>query len=101
MLVSGCGTLEPVPVPLGGWALVSVAQLEAQAAVSVVVEEDSPAAASALARFRAFFAFRFAALVLTGAKFASVALATAATEPLPDLKCAFLSKTTSSLTTAF
>ena len=79
----------------------SVAQLEAQAAASVVVEEDSPAAASALARFRAFFAFRFAALVLAGAKFASVALAAAATEPLPDLKCAFLSKTTSSSTTAF
>ena len=73
MEVSECGALEPVPVPLGGWALVSVAQLEAQAAVSVVVEEESPVAASALARLRAFFAFRLAALVLTGARSASVA----------------------------
>ena len=99
--MSGGDALEPVPVPLGGWALASVAQLEAQAAVSVVVEEDSPAAASALVRFRAFFAFRFAALVLTGAKFASVALAAAATEPLPDWKRAFLSKAASSSRTAF
>ena len=51
----------------------SVSLLEAQAAASVAVEADSALAASALARFRAFFAFRFAALVLTGAKFVSVA----------------------------
>ena len=71
MFVSGGDALEPVPAPLGGWALASVAQLEAQAAVSIEVEVDSAAAASALARFRAFFAFRFSALVRTGAKFAS------------------------------
>jgi hypothetical protein len=41
-------------------------------------EEDSLVAESALARLRAFFAFHFAALVLTGARFASVAWAAAA-----------------------
>ena len=71
--MSGGDALEPVPAPLGGWALVSVVQLDAQAAVSVDVEVDSAAAASALARFRAFRAFRFSALVRTGAKFASFA----------------------------
>ena len=72
MFVSGGDVLEPVPVPLEGWALASMSLLEAPA-VSVVVEVDSALAASALARFHAFFAFRLAALVLTGAKFASVA----------------------------
>ena len=41
-------------------------------------EEDSLVAESALARLRPFFAFHFAALVLTGARFASVAWAAAA-----------------------
>ena len=71
--MSGGDVLEPVPAPLEGRALVSVLQLEAQAAVSVVVEVDSALAASALARFRAFFALRFSALVRPGAKFVSVA----------------------------
>jgi hypothetical protein len=73
MFVSGGDVLKPVPVPLEGRALASVSQLDAQAAVSIVVEVDSALAASALVRFRAFFAFRFSALVRPGAKFASVA----------------------------
>ena len=56
----------------------------AQAAESFGVEVDSSVAASALARFRAFFAFRFSALVRAGAKFASVVRAAAATEPFVD-----------------
>ena len=79
------------------WA--SVVPSVVQAAESV--EVDSPVAASALARFRAFFAFRFSALVRSGAKFASVVRAAAATEPFVDWKCAFLRRAISSSITAF
>jgi hypothetical protein len=64
-------------------------------------EEDSLVAESALARLRAFFAFHFAALVLTGARFASVAWAAAAAEESSPEKAAFFISTFSSSTTAF
>ena len=64
-------------------------------------EEDSLVAESALARLRAFFAFHFAALVLTGTRFASVAWAAAAAEESSPEKAAFFISTFSSSTTAF
>ena len=72
MFVVGVDPREPVPVPVGGLAWVSVVQPVEQAAESFEVEVDSLVAASALARLRAFFAFRFSALARTGARFASV-----------------------------
>ena len=73
MFVVGVDPREPAPVPVEGLVWASVVQPVEQAAESFEVEVDSLAAASALARLRAFFAFCFSALARAGARFASVA----------------------------